>query len=173
MASGIILIPLFNHYRSLQQGQEIISGADPEVDIAIGKVHQVSTRDGRKEWVLDAESAKMMGSENRLGLEKITAVFYSEDGQQVHLSADRGSVDTRTNDVEVTGNVVLNNEEYKLTSDKISYHKSSQLITSPGQVRITGGKSDLKADNMTFNLNSKNARMEGNVVGIFSDQKLF
>ena len=57
----------------------ILSTIQEGADMSIGKIHQTSTRDGKKEWSLEASSAHYMDSENQLILEDLSVTFFLED----------------------------------------------------------------------------------------------
>lgn len=173
VGTGIILGLLLTDYHNSNEGEKIVPADETKADISIGKFHQESTRDGKKEWVLDAESAQMIESEQRLWLQGVSATFITRDGSPIYLSADEGFVDTQTQDVDAVGNVTLKNKDYQLTSEKLIYKNESKMLTSPGPVKIADKNSRLSADRMEFDIETKASTMVGNVVGIFSEQQLF
>lgn len=164
----------------LMQRREIIEDVktvqedfNPQADATLGKIEQVSTKNGRTEWRLTADSAEMMEVANRLKLKNIFATFYTKNGDEVHLTAKSGLVDTATNDIEVTGNVVIENELYQMTTEQIKYSDQARLITSDSPVNLTDGASALAADGMQYDLETNRTRFTGNVAGIFSKNLLF
>ena len=88
--SGVGIVMLLKQNRATTQKEIALPAVDPDADVTIGKVHQVSSKNGKKEWVLDAVSAKMVEANNRLWLEKPTAVFFLKDGSEVHLEGIEG-----------------------------------------------------------------------------------
>jgi len=170
--SGTIIVMLLNQSNRASQNRVALPQVDPKADVTIGKVHQISSKNGKTEWVLDAISAKMTEAAHRLWLEKPTAVFYLKDGSKVFLKGVEGLVNTETNDVEVIGDVSLENEGYKLTTQKLQYDNKSRVVETRQPVTISDGKSVISANAMTYDLETKNSHFEGNVVGIFSEDKL-
>ena len=146
---------------------------NPKADATLGKIEQVSTKNGRTEWRLTADSAEMMEVANRLKLKNIFATFYSKSGEEVYLTAKSGLVDTSTNNIEVTGNVVIETELYQMTTEQLNYDDQSRLLTSNAPVNLTDGASALVADGMQYDLGKNRARFTGNVAGIFSKDLLF
>ncbi len=146
---------------------------DPKADISIDRIHQVSTQNGRKEWVLDAVSAKMIEFEKRLWLKELSMIFYTKDGKEVHLTADEGFVNTQTRDINVAGNVVLKNEEFELTTERLHYKSRSRKLSSKTPVKITGRSAILRGNTLQYDINTRNARLKGNVSGIIDEQEIF
>ena len=68
----------------------------------LGKVSHTATRDGVKEWSLEAESAQILEEENRVVLSKLAVVFFTKEGE-VFITARKGVLQTDTKDIEVTG----------------------------------------------------------------------
>ncbi len=164
----------------LMQRREIVEDVktiqeefNPKADATLGKIEQVSTKNGRTEWRLTADSAEMMEVANRLKLKNIFATFYSKSGEEVYLTAKSGLVDTSTNNIEVTGNVVIETELYQMTTEQLNYDDQSRLLTSNAPVNLTDGASALVADGMQYDLGKNRARFTGNVAGIFSKDLLF
>jgi LPS export ABC transporter protein LptC len=170
---GLTLLLALAHHRIADKEERIIPVVDPKADITIGQVHQVSSRGGRKEWELDATSAKLLEEEKKLWLQELQATFFLEDGGTVHLTADEGFIQTETNDIEVIGNVVLKNKEFRLTTERLTFDNKKRVVSSKTRVKITDGASNLFADSLVYNMNTKKSLLEGNVVGILRDQKLF
>ena len=163
----------------LMQRREIVEDVktikeefNPQADATLGKIEQVSTKNGRTEWRLIADSAEMVEASNQLKLKKIFVTFYIKDGGEVYLTAKHGLVDTSTNDIEVTGNVVLENEIYQMTTEQLRYRDQERLLTSDSPVNLTDGASALAADGMQYDLEKNRARFTGNVAGLFSKEFL-
>lgn len=165
-----LLIALFIGYRWLRTDpQRLVSTIQQQASMSIGKVHQVSTRNGVREWVLDAESAQVVDEARKLMLEGVSVVYYLSNGDQVTLKADHGNLRTDSSDIEVYDNVVVTYQSYKLETQKLMYVHETRLITCPTQVVLTAETSVLTADTMTFDLNQNRSAFEGNVEVIFHE----
>ena len=64
-----VVITVFIGYRTVSKPQELIlsSLAQDDATIAIDRVHQTSTKNGIKEWSLDAVSAQFIEKNRQLG----------------------------------------------------------------------------------------------------------
>lgn len=134
----------------------------------LGKVSHTATRDGVKEWSLEAESAQILEEENRVVLSQLSVVFFTKEGE-VFLTARKGLLQTDTKDIEVTGNVVVKNEGYRLESEKLQYERRRHVLLTNEPVEITGESSRLTADSMAFDLRTNKTYFKGNVEGVFSE----
>jgi lipopolysaccharide export system protein LptC len=133
----------------------------------------VSTKEGRTEWKLEAASAEMIKSKRIAKLRDVSVVFYLKDGDEVMLTADRGIIRTDTKDIEVSGNVVIVNKNYKMVTDELKYRDRNRTLTSPTPLAITDHSSSLIADSMVYHLTENRSLFKGNVVGTFSGKTIF
>jgi LPS export ABC transporter protein LptC len=65
--------------------------------------------------------------------------------------------------MEVSGNVVLKNNEYKLLTNTLSYQHKKRVVFSKSPVKISGTSAQVAADSLKYDLNAKKLTMEGGV----------
>jgi len=147
---------------------ETVSPVNSEASISIDKVHQVVTRDGKKEWSLDANSAQYVIPKKIAIFNDLSAIYFLKGGEKVYLKADKGILHTESNDIEITGNVVVKNNNYQLKTEVLHYDHERKKIYSETPVRIFDGISSLVAESMTLDLNTNNLVFDGKVRGIFT-----
>lgn len=139
----------------------------------LAKIHQTATREGKVEWELDAESAQLETQSGRMILKMPTIEFYMQDGQKAHLTAELGVLDTHSNDMQVNGNVRLKNDRYTLLTEALVYDHDDRTLTSEKPIFIKSNAFDLRADKMTYNLDSNLAQFDGQVEGTLSENATF
>ncbi len=155
-----------------QDPQKLIASIQRNVALSIGDVHQVSTRNGVKEWVLDAKSAHVVDESKQLMLEDVRVVYFLNDGREIHLTAGKGILKTETNDIDVTDHVVISYENYTLKTEHITYSHSQRVLTSPAPVRIAGTTMDLTADSMKYDLSTNQTQFGKNVEVLMRERSL-
>ncbi|MGD8880811.1 MAG: LPS export ABC transporter periplasmic protein LptC [Desulfobacterales bacterium] len=146
--------------------ESVPESVEPDATLSIGKIHQTATRRGKKEWSLEASSGHYIGKTNQMVLKDLKVVFFLKDNSEVTLAADRGILKTGSNDITVSGNVVVNNKEYKLLTEKLNYAHEQRVLYSSAPVMITGASTRLVADSLSFDLGSNKITMEGSVEAI-------
>jgi LPS export ABC transporter protein LptC len=151
-----------NRYLS-QDPVKLITAIQQNASLSIGNVHQVSTRDGIKEWILDARAAHVIDESKQLMLEDVTIVYFVKNGQEVRLTASRGMLKTETKDIEVTGHVVLTYSGYTLETEKMNYDHGRQMLFSSTPVTILGNAINLTADSMKYDLKANQTWFQQNV----------
>jgi len=148
--------------------ESVPESSEPDATLSIGKIHQTATRKGKKEWSLEASSAHYIDKTNQMVLKDLSVIFFLKDNSEVTLVADRGILETVSKDIAVSGNVVLNNKDYKLLTEKLNYAHEQRVLYSSAPVRITGASTQLVADSLSFDLNSNKITMEGRVEAIIA-----
>ncbi len=162
-----VVTAVFVKYRQLSDNPDkLVSLIKDGASVSIGKVHQTSTRNGVKEWALDAGSVRYMNEKKQAVFEDLSLTFFVKDERDVHLKANQGILKTDSNDIEVTGDVVLKNGDYRLDTQELRYQYDSRVFSSKAPVKITGGGFDLVADSMSFDLNTNRTVFEGGVKGM-------
>ncbi len=136
----------------------------------MGGVHLVESQSGQRDWELFAKSAE--GSEG-LGAWKLTKVrvlFYNREKVEFTVTGDKGTIDSKSKDIEITGNVITKSENgYTFRTPSISYSSKTRLILSPEQVLMQGPSDKsgagiyLKGSKMTVSVDQSKMKIEGTV----------
>ncbi len=169
VAVGIVIV-VYMGYRRLSEAPELIlSTLQDGADMSIGRIHQTATRDGKREWSLEAASAHYMEDEKQVILNELSVTFYLDDGDEVYLTAERGVLNTGSNDIEVSGNIIIKKDTYQMTTEKLNYENKRRLIFTQGPVLLTGEDARVSADSASVDLNTKTIILKGNVESTISE----
>ncbi len=142
---------------------------DTQAALKLNILEQVSKKNGITEWKLKAVSATLFKDENKAILEDVDVLFFTKDKTTVHLTADRGKLNTKSHDLSFYDNVVVRYQSYTLTSETLHYDKKPHIIRSDSRVLLSDGESTLQADNMETRLNQNQVILKGKVKGQFSE----
>lgn len=151
--SAIVLIFAAHrkHTPSGQADMAVSAGAT----IGVNGFHRRATiREGTKDWSLDADSAALLLEENKVVLKGLRYTFFSPDGNNVLLKADSGVWKTDSNDLEVTGNVMLESNQYVFQTETLSYNDTKRKIISRMPVSVESAALTGKADAMEYHLDT-------------------
>lgn len=89
----------------LKSGKKV-EGTMP--DFIMGEFQYISVMNGKKEWLLKAEEAKMYNATHETYLFNLTMTFYNPNGEvQSFLSSDTGYVNRNTKNVQAEGHVQI------------------------------------------------------------------
>ncbi len=153
-------------YREFRENPAKIIEAIPEgTNIVLGEVRHTAVREGRKEWVLEASSAQYSETTKEAVFNDVKVTFFMDDGGQVYLEGQKGTINTASNDMQVVGDVRIEKDDQTLLTEKIEYDHETRYLTSPSEVRIAGRNFDLRADRMQVDLATEKALFTGAVEG--------
>ena len=169
LSLGIISAVFIGYRLILNKKDKFVSSLHSKANISISKIYQTATRDGIKEWRLEAKSAYYIDATKQANLQDVIATFFLKDEGKIYLTADQGILKTDSNDIEVTGNVVVRNETYSLRTKKLNYEHTKRILFSKVPVEIVGDSLNLASDSMSFDLNTNRIFFEGRVEGTFSE----
>ena len=169
IALTAVIVVFINYRRILENPEKLISSLPADADLSIGKIHQTSTKNGVKEFTLDAASAYYTASKKKVVLNDLSVTFFLKNKQEVFLTANKGILKTDSKDIEITGNVIVINESSRLFTEKIQYKHGLRLLLSKVPVKIIGNSYQLTSDRMSLDLNTNNTVFEGRVEGAFSE----
>jgi len=168
------VMAVFIGYRRVSNTPELLlSTIKTGADLSIGKIRQTSTRNGKKHWRLEASSANYMENEKKVVLQDLSVTFFLKNQDKAYLVADRGVLQTDTNDIEFSGNVVIRNKGYRLQTDNLLYENEKRIIICKDPLRITGNDTALAADSASYDLNAGKIVIKGNVDATITAKSAF
>lgn len=155
----------YHHLR--EEPRALLSVLPKNTDVSLNHIHHVATRDGVKEWTLDAETAQFQRADNKTLFKDISATFFLNDGKTLHLNGRDGVLMTDSKDMEVWGDVVVRNGGYEFNADKLLYEHKSHTISTKTPIVIKGNGMEVTGDSMTFNLQTEQVMVRGRVRAVF------
>jgi LPS export ABC transporter protein LptC len=168
LAIGTV-VTVFIGYRQVSNAPEmLLSSIKDGANLSLGKIRQTATRDGKKEWSLEAASAHYIENEKKAVLKDLFITYFLEDNREVYLNADQGILNTDTNDIEFSGNVMIRNEDYRLKTEQLSYQHKQRFIFTDDPVHISGDGAELTGDSLTYDLTANKIVITGNVAAAIS-----
>jgi LPS export ABC transporter protein LptC len=147
--------------------QPDISSEKRKSTISLSGMFHTEIRNGIKELLIEAENAMLYRDENISKLYGLKATFYNEKGKTVYLTAAAGilmgDIEGESFDLEVSGDVVLKNEQYEMRTETLTYNSEKREFETQSPVVIVVSGITQRADWMTYNLDSGEINSAGNV----------
>jgi LPS export ABC transporter protein LptC len=113
--------------------------ADDTSSLTINHMEYSEVRQGRTRYTVEADTARHYEQQQQTFLNKVTVVFFQNDGGKITLAADEGSIDHASKNMEARGNVRVNyNDTYELTTAHLFYDNAKDIIFTPDPVLIVG-----------------------------------
>ena len=155
-----------------KQPDDSVSVLPAGKDISLSHIQHVATRDGVKEWVLDADSAHYVGAQNKTVMTNVSATFFLNNGNTVHLVSREGVLFTDTRNMEVSGDVQVRSGQYELKTDKLFYDHKARSVFTDTPIVLKGDVLRLSGHGITFCLNTRRALVQGAVKAVFENWTL-
>ncbi len=155
------------HRSGLKKNDPPPSSETTNATLSIKNFHHVAIENGIKKWSLEAASANLYSQENIVKLNDISAIFFINDRQNVTLKANKGELNSKTNDMTLSGSIVTDMPPYTLTTETLNYGHQLRIIHANTPVMITGASMIMKAETMTYDINTDKIKCDGNVEGTF------
>jgi len=167
-----VVLTVFIGYRTVSKPQELFlsSLVQDDATIAIGRVHQTSTKNGIKEWSLDAASAQLVEKDRQAVFDDLTMTFYMKNDKSVKLSAKKGYLNTDTRDIRVHGDVIADDGEFKILTETLNYEHEKRILVTTKPVQILGSTFRVNADSALYDLTSQKTTFDGKVEGTIFDK---
>ena len=163
-------VVIFVGYRRVTENPHILlSQIQKEADMQLNKIRQTATKNGIREWRMEAESATLLKEKQTMLLVKPNVEVFMKDGDNVHLTADEGIIYTDSNRLAVSGNVVATNRLYQFRTESIDYDPATRELRADNPVTVSSDTVTLKANTMAMNLETSVTCFEGDVEGTISE----
>ena len=138
--------------------------ADVAADLKLDRVHYTETREGVKEWELEADSAVYYREQNTLTLEKVRATFYGKNQETYVLVGEKGRYNTQTKVIEAFDGVVVDSSSgYQLRTQGLRYEADQRELRTSDPVEIKGPDMQIEGVGMVVELNRQFMKILGGV----------
>lgn len=170
----VATVTVFVGYRRITRDPEVLlDRLHEEADMQLSKIRQTAMKNGIREWRLEADSATLIEKENSMLLTRPVVEFFMNDGDSLHLTADRGTIYTDSSRMTISGQVAANTSLYRFRTEALDYDPAVRELRADTPVTLSGESFTLKADSMAIDLEAGITRFEGNVEGtIIEDLQL-
>jgi len=102
-----------------------------------------------------------------INMENIKCTFLFKDKTVLTIIADTGAFNNITNDMNFSDNVRMDYLENVLFSDRALFNNYENQLLVAGNIRGSGPQADLEADELDFDLNTKNLK-----ISMYSDERV-
>ena len=166
---GSVVVLFVMHRQKAPSGQSGgVAVVKQKATISLEGVHHTAIKDGVKDWSLEAESADYRLEDSEAVFRTLHVTFFRE-GDGVFLSAASGTWHKNSNDLDVTGHVMLKSRQYVLQTEKLTYIHEKRMCVTEAPVTVSSEVFKITADNMKYDLGRGLIYLDGNVVGIIDE----
>lgn len=166
---AVVAAVFVGYRRVMNEARGLAPSLRDGAGMAISCVRQTAVRNGVTEWCLDAVSGEYINAEARAEFTAPSVTFFMEDGGKIVMTAARGTVRTDSNNIRVSGEVVVQDQEIVLKTEALNYDNARRLFFTDVPVALSGAEFDLTADSASLDLKSRQAVLKGNVQGTLNE----
>lgn len=143
--------------------------AEVAADLKLDRVHYTETREGVKEWELEAASAVYFKEKNTIVLDKVRVVFYGKEQESYVLVGEKGKFNTETKVIEVYEGVKIDSSDgYHLRTGSLKYQSEQRELTTGDPVEMRGPDLQVNGVGMILELNGQRVKILGGVTTTLS-----
>lgn len=165
-----LTVTVFIGYRRMTSNPDVLlAQIQKKADMQLNKIRQTATKNGVREWRMEAESATLMEKQDTVLLTRPNVEFYMNDGDDVHLTADKGRIYPSSNRMDVSGKVLANTSLYRFSTEALRYNPAKRELCANTPVNVSGQFFTLRAGRMVMDLETRIMRFEGGVEGTISE----
>ncbi len=139
-------------------GRKLLKIMSDNVDLQVKDVHYTDVSEKGSKWEVSADVMRYMRKENRALFDKVVIKLILLNGKEFVLHADTGEMKTDTNDMTVSGNVVVvsNNGDH-FTTDYLTYSDSKKQFETDAPVEMDNRRAKIQGVGMKLSLNDETA----------------
>ncbi|MBR34674.1 MAG: LPS export ABC transporter periplasmic protein LptC [Nitrospinae bacterium] len=142
------------------------------INVSIEDFHLIEEKEGKKQWELNADKAEVVNSKGITRLKNIEMNFFRKNGDELFVSADRGTIENSNNNIELIGNIkVLNLDGYRLTTEKLKWTSDKKTILTDDEIEISGADLDIFGKRMTVDVENEIFEIYGGVRVLYYEIK--
>ena len=173
---GLLLIGLaagwLKYQRIKKEPETALAFLAKKSNVNLNTIHHVATRDGVKEWMLDAQSVEYQAAGKKTILKGVSVTFFLEDGKILYLTGNDGILFTSSKNMELSGNVVVKSGSHKLKTEELYYDHKTRSVSTNTPVMVKGDGVWLSGNNMKFSFEDQQGAVWGNVRAVFENSQL-
>jgi len=150
LAVGLLLFAWQNVKKPVKQSDWAgLPQGETAPDAILEGFHLISSHQGVKQWELYSQSARLFQKNKEAFAEQVYVEYYKDNKIISTLTADKGVINTQTNDTYAEGHVELITENgAKLETSKLRWNSKTEMITTDARVHIYKGLDDITAMGM-------------------------
>ena len=171
------LIIFFTYFSNIQKKQTLKEVKKEEIpqeesiEEDINKFEDVEYEgidNGGNRFVIGSKYAQFEKERQEvIHMEKIKCTFYFKDKTVLTIIADTGIFNNVTNDMNFSDNVRMDYLQNVLFSDRALFNNYENQLLVAGNIRGEGPQANLKADELDFDLNTKNLK-----ISMYNDERV-
>ncbi len=135
----LIIFPNKLDHKAGESPKATLDEGSSQPEQKVQGLHLVETQGGSRDWELFSEVAEGYLGKGAWELKNVRVLFYNKEALSFTVTGDLGSIDGKTKDLRIKGNVITRSENgYIFKTPSIFYNSKSRQIKSPESVSMRG-----------------------------------
>lgn len=113
-----------------------------QADAGIDQFTYRQSHAGTVQWEVKAEHGRIFESDNRAVLKDVLVTLYDDDGKEMTVAADHGTINTETSDFELvkhSGPIAIRTKDgYTIYTNHLQWVNARRQLSTDDPVQITG-----------------------------------
>jgi LPS export ABC transporter protein LptC len=133
--------------------------SDP-ADLKLDRLIYTETKEGKKEWELEAASASYFKDKGTVVLNKVKATFFGKNQETYVLVSEKGMLNTVTKAIEVYEGVKIDTSDgYQVRTASLKYLAESRELSTPDRVVLSGPQMQVEGVGLVLDLDKQRVRI--------------
>lgn len=143
---------------------EVGDGVKAKLNASLKNTELHREKDGTKLWEFTIGELINDKFTDTAVLKNVKGKIYRSDGSYIDIVADAGTLQVKSNDFALEGNVkaILSTGESKLFADNVEWKQKTEIITAVGNVKLYKDEWFAEADKAITTSAFKNLKLKGN-----------
>jgi LPS export ABC transporter protein LptC len=136
-------------------------------DLKLDRLRYTETREGVKEWEIEAASAQYFKEEGTILFDKVRATFFEKNQEAYFLEGEKGRLNTQTKAIEAFDGVKLkSNRGYQMTTRSLRFQTDKREFSTPDAVEMSGPDGTITGTGLIVNLDQERMKILNQVTMI-------
>ncbi len=170
ISSGLLVAMIWFMFKPPAEEKEQAITSPLTADLQLKKVKYTETREGVKEWELEAFSMGYFQEEETVVCERIKATFFGQNEVSYTLTGAKGKFNVKTKIIEVFDGVRIDSSDgYHLRTPSIKYLAEKRELISTDLVQMEGPRCRVEGRGMIVDIAQQRIKLLNQVRTVFAD----
>lgn len=139
-------------------------------DLKLDRITYTETREGKKEWELEAASAVYFKDKGTVDLNKVKATFFGKNLETYVLMGGKARLNTQTKAIEVFDGVKIDSSDgYQVRTKTLKYQADTRELSTPDRVEMSGPQLRVEGVGLILDLERQRLRVLDQVTTTLSN----
>ena len=132
----------------------------PDADMVMSNVRFVDTRRGKRNWMVESKTARLLKEKDRAFFEHVHITFYGKDDREMHLYSDRGELDTDSRNMRAEGDIRgRSSDGLEFFTSTLRYNYKKREISTDAPVKIIASGFETEGVGMVLDVDMESVRL--------------